>query len=295
MIIEKIKHAAISFVRLVFSEIVHTELVLQDTHNKSLLCTSRGVTDEKWIDEPLVVSLTTFGKRIMDVYLVVESIMQQTVKPNRIILWLDETEFDDSRLPVLLKRLCSRGLEIRYCPNIRSYKKIIPTLKLAPEATIVTIDDDVVYPLDFLEKLVDAYKDDKKCVYFYRGRYIDKRKKGLAPYGSWKMVKTAGKRMDILPTGIGGVMYPQGCFADSVLDESTFMDLCPKADDIWLRAMTILKEYPCCLIEYPGRFRYSFVNIDRNQGVALSNKNFLNGENDKQLKKTFSFFNVNVD
>lgn len=295
MFVGKLKHAAVSLFRILCSEIVHSELVLRDVHNMSLHCNERGVSDEKLIDEPLIVSLTTFGSRIMDAYLVIESIMQQTVKPNRIILWLDENEFDDSKLPSLLKRLCLRGLEIRYCANIRSYKKIIPTLKLAPEATIVTIDDDVIYPQDFLEKLVCAYRNDKKCVYFYRGRYIAKRKKGLAPYRSWKMVNTAEKRMDVLPTGIGGVLYPQGCFADGVLDEKTFMDLCPKADDVWLRVMTILKGYPCCLIEYPGRFRYSFVNIDRNQSLALSNKNLYSGDNDLQLKKVFSFFKLAID
>ena len=138
----KIKHKIVELVRLLFSEMIHTELAIENFRAKAAVCEKRGVTDLPLLDEPLVVSLTTFGQRVFDVHLVVESIMQQTVLPNRIILWLDETEFNESSLPLSLKKMQQRGLEIRYCPNLRSYKKIIPTLKLVPEATVITIDDD---------------------------------------------------------------------------------------------------------------------------------------------------------
>ena len=291
MLVGKLKHELVVLVRTIFSEIVHTELVLEKYHNYALSeqkCS--GVSDVMILDEPLIVSLTTYKRRIMDVYLVVESILRQTVKPNRVILWLDEKEFDEESLPLVLKSQRERGLEIRYCSNIKSYKKIIPTLKTESAATIVTIDDDVIYPVDFIERFVAAYKKDKKCVYFYRGRYIGKCRKGFLPYGKWKMVQSSEKCMGVLPTGIGGVMYPYGCFDDNVLNEKLFTELCPIADDIWLRTMTFLKGYPCGLIEYPGSFRYSFVNIDRNQSVALSKNNLYGCSNDEQLKKVTEYF-----
>ena len=291
----EIKHKIVELVRLLFSEMIHTELAIENFRAKAAVCEKRGVTDLPLLDEPLVVSLTTFGQRVFDVHLVVESIMQQTVLPNRIILWLDETEFNESSLPLSLKKMQQRGLEIRYCPNLRSYKKIIPTLKLVPEATVITIDDDVLYPEDFVERLVSAYKADKKCIYFCRGRYILRNKKGYAPYKQWKMVDKTEKRMDILPTGIGGVLYPRGCFFKDVLDENLFMRLCPKADDVWLRVMTLKQGYPCCLVEYSGQFRYSFVNLDRTQQrSALSNNNLYSNANDVQIEKSFSHYEVSL-
>lgn len=48
-------------------------------------------------------------------------------------------------------------MEIAYCPDYRSYKKIIPTLRKYPEDVIITIDDDVLYGHETLEYLINAY------------------------------------------------------------------------------------------------------------------------------------------
>ena len=58
----------------------------------------------------LTISLTTFGKRIQDVFLAIESIGFQSLKAGRVVLWLAEDEFQDSRLPLSLNRLVKRGL-----------------------------------------------------------------------------------------------------------------------------------------------------------------------------------------
>ena len=57
-----------------------------------------GVTDEKYFDHQVIVSLTTYGKRLYDVAFTIESIMQQSVKANRIVLWLEDR--CDAHLPV---------------------------------------------------------------------------------------------------------------------------------------------------------------------------------------------------
>ena len=41
-----------------------------------------GITEEKYGVNDLIVSLTSYGQRIHNVYLTIESIMQQTLKPN---------------------------------------------------------------------------------------------------------------------------------------------------------------------------------------------------------------------
>ena len=60
------------------------------------------------------VSLTSYGKRISTVWQTIETIGAGTVKPHRLILWLDDR---DAYLdpPATLRRLQARGLEIRHC------------------------------------------------------------------------------------------------------------------------------------------------------------------------------------
>ena len=63
-------------------------------------------------------------------------------------------------------------LEVRYCKDIRSYKKLIPALRSYPDDAIITIDDDAIYHIDLIEKLVNSYIKDPQFIYFNRGRRI---------------------------------------------------------------------------------------------------------------------------
>lgn len=202
--------------------------------------TSPGISSDKLCDKEVVVSLTSYGQRIHEVWLTIESIMQGTIKPNRIILWLgDENKF--KFIPIGLKRQQERGLEIRYCKDIRSYTKLIPSLKSFPEACIVTIDDDVMYEPDLLEHLVSSYLENPDVVSACR---IHKMKKNqdnqLMPYMSWEHFSYFREPsfMNFL-TGNGGVLYPPHCFNDEVFNEDVFLDICKYADDVWFQAMLI--------------------------------------------------------
>ena len=87
-------------------------------------CNCQGVANDKYGNEKIIVSLTTYGKRIYDVALSIESIMQGSMKPNKIILWIDKS-WKGKGLPLALQRQQSRGLEINFCKDIRSYTKLV--------------------------------------------------------------------------------------------------------------------------------------------------------------------------
>lgn len=187
----------------------------------------------------LVVSLTTFDKRLDDVYLCIETLLQQSLRPNRILLWLSEEEFPrGSVLPASLVKQQTRGLEICYCPrDIASYKKIIPSLLLYPEDNIVTVDDDVMYPVDMLDKLYRTHLKFPRAVVANVTHQITRDSAGrVKPYKKWHRAYHVNEpQADVYPVGIGGVLYPPNCFHPAVLDEALFTELCPRADDIWLK------------------------------------------------------------
>ena len=133
--------------------------------DKTINSITQGVSTEKSCDNDVVVSLTTFGNRIHNVHLAIESIMQGTVKPNKIVLWLAEDEFKNKNLPKTLQLQQERGLEIEYCQDLRSYKKLIPSLSKYSDSCIITIDDDAMYEYDLIERLINTHIDnpDKIC------------------------------------------------------------------------------------------------------------------------------------
>lgn len=201
--------------------------------------TECGISKDCLCDHEVVVSLTTYRQRIHEVYLTIESIMRSTVKPNRIILWLAEDEFGGKDLPIVLQNQMKRGLEVRYCEDLRSYKKIIPTLQLCPDACIVTIDDDAIYEPDLLEHLIASYKMHPDCVSASRIHRIRTSADGMPlPYVQWDFFQydESPSHRNFL-TGVGGNLFPPHALSEQVTDQKTFMRLCPKGDDIWLNAM----------------------------------------------------------
>ena len=213
---------------------------------QTLTSTSLGISEDHYCNEDVIVSLTSYGSRLHDVYLSIESIMQGSMKPNKIVLWLSE-EYRNKELPRTLLLQKKRGLEIEFCKDIRSYTKIIPCLKKYPNSTIITIDDDLIYKHDIVEKLVNAHKEDPLAIHANRIHLIKKKKNGsLDSYMNWAWGKGSNKNPLSLNffTGVGGVLYPPHAFSDEVFNENVFLDICKYADDVWLYCMALLNNTP---------------------------------------------------
>lgn len=113
----------------------------------------------------VVVCMTSWVKRIKNVLPIVENIMKGAVKPDRIYLSLSTEEFPNKEydLPKKLvdyfysdKRLIFNWI---YGENTKCMKKVFPILQyLDDDDIIIPMDDDIMYPLDYIEKRVGEYK-----------------------------------------------------------------------------------------------------------------------------------------
>jgi hypothetical protein len=258
--------------------------------HSALYSIEKGVDRFDDRSDNIIVSLTTYSKRIHDVYLVIESLLNQTLKPNKLILWLAENEFNERTIPLILKRQQARGLEICYCKDLKSYKKLIPTLAKYPDHIIITADDDVIYPFNMIENLYKDYLQDTQCIYYGRGHKITWNKNGsLQPYCNW-ILEYDGEEKSLIhfPTGCAGILYPPRCFHEDVLREDLFMKLAPAADDVWFKAMTVLNGFPC----KKSLYNDNCMDIEKNQNIALSHNNVGNNLNDVYIKQVFDYYNL---
>ncbi len=251
-----------------------------------------GVTEKMYAGVPLIVSLTTYGRRLQEVYITIESLLHQTVQPNKIVLNLSN-EFNNSiALPNLLKRQVDRGLELLFCEDIKSYTKLLPALKKFPDAIIITVDDDMIYPCDFVEKLIKSYVENPQNVYFYYGHTIIINDNTPTSYDEWVKHPACGSSYYNLPTGVDGVLYPPGCFYDDIFDESIFMNLCPYADDLWFKTMTLLKGYSCEIVPRYRSPRDEFLCINPSGTESLAIINRKGKLNDVQFKRLFDRYEL---
>lgn len=145
--------------------------------------------------EKIIVSLTSYDKRIRDVKYTIYSLLNQSLPPDKLILWLDEDSFPqrEKNLPPDLLAFREFGLTIEWCENLRPYKKLIPALEKYPDDIIVTADDDIFYQHDWLKILYEEHLNYPDCIIAHRVHRIRLDTLGnLYPYLSWQMeIKSA--------------------------------------------------------------------------------------------------------
>lgn len=198
----------------------------------------------------LIVSLTSYPARIKTVHRTIESLFNQTMSANKVILWLAPEQFPQKEkdLPAELLALKEKGLIIDWYHDIKSYKKLIPTLKKYPEAIIVTADDDLIYDKNWLMLLFDSYLKHPKFIHCHRITRLNSKFKivsrnfylnGSGGYYPGLCKANAFNKL----CGGAGTLFPPHCFTKEVLNESVFMNLASTSDDIWFWLMGLLNSY----------------------------------------------------
>lgn len=282
-----------SMAAAVYNKLYYSERAQQLTY-LALSSREKGVIESAKEGTEIIVSLTTHGRRLYEVYLGIESIMQGSVKPDRIVLWLSK-DLQASTLPQTLLNQIGRGLIIKYTDDIGPYTKLVPALKEYSDSVIVTIDDDILYPYDTLEMLVSAYKKQPKCIVANRVMDITLDNLGHpTSLPTWKELEDKD-RVSIFNffEGVGAVLYPPHCFTADVLDQSVFTEICPTADDVWFNCMALLSNTRVITANH----HYCHFPLLINESVQDSalwriNSRTTHTLNDKQLRAVMEKYNL---
>ncbi len=198
----------------------------------------------------VVVSMTSFPQAIPYAYKAIRSILEGSVLPDKLILYLTFSQFGEAGIPEELTRLAEDNpvFEIRnYDIDIRSYRKLIPALADFPDAVIVTVDDDVHYHRNMLRDLLAMYSVDPHAVWAHRAKLIKPGK----PYRKWRkyrwyhfLIRRIHRGFLNIQTGVGGVLYPPHSLREDMLDVELFTRTAPSTDDIWFWAAAVLNGFP---------------------------------------------------
>ncbi|MDE5824867.1 MAG: hypothetical protein K2H91_09340 [Lachnospiraceae bacterium] len=210
------------------------------------LCSNKkgwlGITDKKR-KVKIIVSLTSFPARINIVDITIKSLLMQSLKPDEIILWLAKEQFPgkENGLPDKVLELKKHGLTINWCDDIKSYKKLIPALRMYPEDIIVTADDDVYYERHWLKRLYLGYLKAPDYVHCHRiSKFYIKDNEYKMKKGEFEVYPFPSYLHKL--TGVGGVLYPPHILYQEVLDEEKFRKFAPTNDDIWFWLMAVLND-----------------------------------------------------
>ena len=104
--------------------------------------------------EEIIVSLTTWSARISNIPTVLDTIYAQSLLPDKVVLNLSHREI----VPVEVEQyIDNHGVEVFWTEDTKVYKKIIHTLKRYPNACVINIDDDMLYPPGMIEDFMNTH------------------------------------------------------------------------------------------------------------------------------------------
>lgn len=240
-------------------------------------------------EKKIIVSLTSFPKRINTVWLTIETLLRQSVKPDSVILWLAASQFDGlNSLPKELLKLQDRGLTIRFCDDLRSHKKYFYVMQEYPNDLIVLADDDMFYPTDTIKKLIKLHKQYPNDICTITCQVITDFFESQP--SSWRNPEVNEKfehsgRVQVF-TGSGS-LYPPNCLDKSAFNKSLIEELCPNADDLWLTFMA-LKNNTKITALYPWRaFPITIYGTSENSLWYINSED---GQNNIQWRNLLNYF-----
>lgn len=253
-----------------------------------LLSISHDKLQENKNTIPVVVSLTTIASRLNKVHITLRSVMSQSVKPKKIILWINE--HDQNKIPRSLHKLTGDLLEIRTTPHTSSHKKLIPSLLAFPDDIIVTCDDDLIYEKDWLKNLYDTHINYPNDIIGHKARRIRVDEQNKAQdYRRWEYTEENDLKRNLL-IGEGGILYPPHSLHALVTDYELALKITPKSDDLWFKAMALKNNTGARLCD---KISKRFIPIAGTQKISLKKINVGQNMNAMQLDNLIEYFNFN--
>jgi hypothetical protein len=241
--------------------------------------------------DTLILSLTSYPPRFSSLLGLLRSLENQTKYPD--ILTLNISEEDFKYLPSGVKNLkLTFPLEINLCEDLGPAKKLIPTLLKYSNSTIVTIDDDQIYPEYFLEELISESKKYPHDIIAGRAA----RPKFLAgeplPISKWDSSfpnwdSTKSEQL-ILPIGYGGILYPPNSLHSDVTNSLDYQRLSFSTDDLWFWIQSVRKG---TRIRKSEKF-FSLQELIETQKFALSSDGNIEYLNDFNLKQLWQYYDM---
>ena len=241
-----------------------------------------------------IISFTSYKGRLTGTapYAII-SILNQSIKPDKIVLWVGHQ--DKENIPEIIHDLTQKGLEIRFCDDVKAYTKLVYSLATFPNDYIITADDDIYYPPNWFEQIVDEHKKNPTKIICHRVHAIRvDENHNLLPYNKWDSFlnsrEAAHRPHSIFPEGVGGILYPPNALHKDVTNKELFMRLSPHNDDIWYWAMALINteyfgnESPYIVIAN-GYAGVQGIDPDYETGeYGLWQYNILQNQNDEQFK-----------
>ena len=228
-----------------------------------------GKTYDGLFDAPIIVNITTWRKRDWCLSEMLENLKKQTKKPDKVVLWLSEEEYDNDNLPDTIKKCAENGLltDIMWVEKNTYCHKRFGCFEYFPECYNIFMDDDILYPNDFIYKLYNSAKENQNCISVYSTNSVY--------YDGYSITKkNSTKEASHYNAFMGGCC----CFPPNILPNEVFEKIelrdeyVKKCDESWIRPVLIKHDIKVFSVMTYNRFQYNVIDNSQKDSVYSENK-----------------------
>lgn len=242
------------------------------------------------VDDSIIVSLTSFPARINKVWIVIECLLRQSLRPGKIVIWLSKEQFPtEADIPQRLKDYVSDGVQVRLVDgDIRSHKKYFYAFSEYKDKKVILVDDDIFYHSTLISNLIkvkDKHPNEHiaVCTYAYHIGYNKDHE--ILPYSKWTKSTAPSEADDLFFGSGGGTLIIPSELNNEWSNIDLASKLTPIADDVWLNAMARISGLR--IIKTRGKI---VLDIHSTNNSKLKTINMGMNQNDVQLKNVTDYY-----
>ena len=185
----------------------------------------------------IIVSLTSYQKRFNTINIVIDSILNGNLIPNKIVLTLFIKDIMFIPKNIYDYLIENKIILLIVDIDIKPHEKYFYVMQKYPYDIIITIDDDIIYEKKTVELLYKSYLKFPKEISAKRVHLIKYDKTGRSkPYNEWNKEYQLLKNpsFDLLATTGAGTLFPPNILK---INYSLIYDIfnCIYSDDIFLK------------------------------------------------------------
>lgn len=254
-----------------------------------------GINTDSRREENIIISLTSFPARMDKIHLCLKSLLIQTLKPDKIVVYLGKDEFTNIELPNKVCELMKYGVEFRFVEDLKPHTKYYYAIQEFPNSIVITVDDDVYYEPHLVEDLYKyhtKFPHDVICTRAHKMKIVNSK---LVSYNAWEFeTRDVGRESHLFfATGVGGVLYPVNCLCEETFNVSNIKKLSLRQDDVWLKMMEVISKTKVFII--PPRSLKYVIGIWNSEKITLNSSNVGQNKNDIYISNVMTEYNIKSD
>lgn len=240
----------------------------------------------------IIISLASYPARYSTLHLCLQSLFSQTFQVDKIFLYVVPPK---KLLPASVTLFENYGLHIcEVTEDLKPHNKYYYVMQKYKDDIVITVDDDVIYPHNLVELLMDSYHKFPYAVSAGRAHGIRMKENGKpAEYTNWEWESQRYNKplFHLMATGVGGILYPPHCMDKKLFCKENIQKFCLLQDDVWLKFMQFMTGTPVVLIRQEKQHPPGILNVYTN-GLYINNK--YNGGTDKAFQLLLNEYKVDL-